>query len=333
MLTRSFALLGFLAIGCSAPSEEAATSEDGLEVQTTDLWAGLASYTMERYAPDPCDDGKNHLDDQPISYDEWVRERAGIRNVCFEVWKPGVTDTDNPDYWKLLDVQVHYRYAGTADWKTAYVPSIDRRGHNRRYAWSLGQDLDATAGYSIAGLKGAITVEGETATSVSVYSDLEFYFTVNGHALNSSSNASFRVRYHGAVQKNAPEIVAGDQVLYPSVQCNGMTLGSGAGFFAADVKDPAAIAALLGGDEIYATRLATSNSGATLSFFYSSSVNVPAGQLPRYVEGYYSSAPAAEAKDAGDGKMTVSIRALDRTKNTAETLSWTFDGCHAVTQD
>lgn len=109
------------------------------------------------------------------------------------------------------------------------------------------------------------------------------------------------------------------------------TIGSGAGFFAADVKDPAAIAAFTGdATKIYATRRATSGGGKTLSFFYGSSVNVPAGQLPTYMEGYSSSAWAAEIADAGDGKMSVSIRALDRASQKVEVPSWTFDGCKTV---
>src|ERR1043165_4490390 len=94
------------------------------------LWAGLTSITFERYTQDPCDYPNPHaFGDDPAHYDEWVRERAAFRNICFEVWSPGVTDWDNPDFWKQLDVQAYYRYGHAGAFKMAYVPSIDRRGN------------------------------------------------------------------------------------------------------------------------------------------------------------------------------------------------------------
>ena len=138
----SLLLATAVAGGCAAttpsqaPSSPNQLQSDGKADGSRRSWAGLVSITFERYAHDPCDNGAHALGDDAVVYDEWARQRAGVRNICFEVWSPGVTDTDNPDYWKLLDVQVHYRF-GDGDWQTAYVPSIDRRGNNRRYAWSL----------------------------------------------------------------------------------------------------------------------------------------------------------------------------------------------------
>lgn len=114
------------------------------------LWAGLTSYAFERDPQDPCDSERNSVGDSPIIWDEYVRERAEIRNVCFQVWSPGITDTNDPNYWQELDVQVHYRMNGASDWKTAYVRALDHRGNNLRYAWSL--DFSADPFFNVASL-------------------------------------------------------------------------------------------------------------------------------------------------------------------------------------
>src|SRR5688572_27127798 len=110
-----------------------------------ELWGGLTSYTIERYAADPCNNGQRALGDQVITYDDWARQRATLRNVCFEVWKPGVTDWDNPDFWRQLDVRVHYRFGNSGPFQSEHVGSIDRRGNNRRYLWSFGFERDPFA--------------------------------------------------------------------------------------------------------------------------------------------------------------------------------------------
>jgi hypothetical protein len=307
-----------LLAACSAPaSEDTETSEHGIEVFAQDLWAGLPSVTIERYSSDPCASTKR-LDNQPIGYDSWARQRAGVRNVCFEVWKPGVTDTENADFWKLLDVQVHYRHQGSADWKTAYVPSIDRRGNNRRYAWTLTQEMDPLGGSNVADAKAGFTIVNEQPTYANVQSTLEFYFTVNGHKLTTSTNENFRVAYQGTVEKpvwDAPP--ANGAVLYPEITCDGAKVGSGAGYFAIDVKDEAAIDTLATkpGYEIAAARIGITG-------------NAPSRTLS-LTFGYYAPSSRADTKLEGSN-LTLSVKVYDRVANQMATKSVTFASC--VTQ-
>lgn len=327
------------AAGCAAdPGDDAATAESAVEVHAPGLWAGLASYAMERWVADPCNDGRHRLDTNPIGYGEWERQRAGIRNVCFEVWKPGVTDTENPDFWRLLDVQVHYRHAGATEWKQAYVPSIDRRGNNRRYAWSLDVALDPMfMASSVADPRAPFEIAQETERAVLARADLEFYFTVNGHELSTSASTPFRVAYSKWLEKPSMPAREGGHVLHPSVECAGgaLRLGSGAGYLVADVADQAAVAALgaaLDDARISAARVSASGpEGArVLSIGFSSIAATPAGELPRYVDGYYAYAPRAEARQTAPGEVTVTVKAYDRTTKRLEDLSYTFAGCNAL---
>lgn len=315
--------------GCSADaSEDVETSEHGIEVFAHDLWAGLPSATIERYSSDPCA-STTRLDNWPISYDSWTRQRAGVRNVCFQVWKPGVTDTDNPDYWKLLDVQVHYRHQGSADWKTAYVPSIDRQGNNRRYAWTLTQEMDPLGGNNVADAKAGFYVENEQPAWANVKSTMEFYFTVNGHKLTTSTNENFRVEYHGTVEKPVWESPpASGAVLYPEITCDGAKVGSGAGYFAIDVKDQGAIDTLATKPnyEIAAARIGITGNAPnrTLSLTFGSK-----DAQGNYVDGYYAPSSRAETKLEGS-KLTLSVKVYDRVANQMATKSVTFANC--VTQ-
>ncbi len=288
------------------------------------LWAGLTSATFTRYAPDPCNDGQTALTDV-VHYDDYVRQRATIRNVCFEVWSPGITDWDNPDFWKQLDVQVHYRF-GDGDFKHAYVDSIDRRGNNRRYAWSVDWSLDPLGhSTSLAAIPAPLRIISETETSASVEADMQFYFTVNGRVLNSASNNSFVVRYTGYANK--PTLAAKDEgyVLWDIVTCEGgkVRLGSGAGFFAADIRAPAIVDALgagLDGSMIYG--VPTARGSENLSFTYGSQLAVAPGQtLPGFSD-------SGGMRIVPDGtSMRIELDAYDRALGRVRALSATVTGC------
>ena len=326
-MMRSLSLL-FLLVGCVDQAAGEPTAPN--QLQSDDkadggmpLWAGLTSVTLERYAQDPCDNGQHALGDAPIGYDEWVRERAGVRNVCFEVWSPGITDVDNPDYWKLLDVQAHYRF-GTGAWKMQYVPSIDQRGHNRRYAWSIDWSLDPMSfAQSLVAVGAPLTIEAESNGYAMISKDLQVYFTVNGRALKSPSGNAFIVRYEGQVREPTLAPNSAGYVLHPSVTCDGLVLGSGAGFFAVDIHDAAAIATLgagLDGSRIYGTPIARTSANL-MSGTFSSETTDPGETLPAF-------------RDAGGtrvvphgGTMAVEMDTYVRATNTVQTLAATFTNC------
>jgi len=283
------------------------------------LWAGLTSYTFERYTQDPCDNGQNALGDAPISYDEWVRERAGIRNLCFEVWSPGVTDWDNPDFWKQLDVQVHYRFGDHGAEQTAYVPSIDRRGNNRRYAWAIDYSLDPTAYVpSLPEMKMPVTIVSTSAGWVEVNVDLQVWFTVNGRVLDSPSDHPFVIRYDGYVRVGQLAPSASGYVLHDEVTCSGARIGTGAGFYAADITDPAAVAALSASGLYYGVGVAGT---APLSITFGSEQPVPGQALP----GFSDSAGLQITPDGST--MTVTLDVYDPASGPRQ-LTATLTGCH-----
>lgn len=326
---RSLAL-ALLLVGCV---DEASTTEPTSPNLLRDggkaddgmvLWAGLTSATFTRYAPDPCNDGQHALPDV-VHYDDYVRQRATLRNVCFEVWSPGITDWDNPDFWKQLDVQVHYRF-GDGPYQHAYVSSIDRRGNNRRYAWSVDWSLDPLGqSSSLASIKAPLTIISESETYASVEADMEFYFTVNGRVLNNWANQSFVVRYSGYAYK--PQLAANDDgyVLHDIVTCEGgkVRLGSGAGFFAADIRVPAVVDALgagLDGSLIYG--VPTARGSENLSFTYGSQLAIAPGQtLPGFSD-------HGGLRIVPDGTtMTIELDAYDRALGRSRVLSATVAGC------
>ena len=146
--------------------------------------------------------GPCESDMQPVTgeilYDTWARQRAAIKAIYFDVWKQGVTDFDNADLWKQLDVQVHSRVAGTSAFHSAYV-SLDRRtGNNARYAADLGA-LDPFAGQSTLTKKSDCPAFPLSAPADSggqyVEAVVELYFTVNGAELRPAAGDTFKVRY------------------------------------------------------------------------------------------------------------------------------------------
>ena len=82
-------------------------------------------------------------------YDSWVRERAAVRAVYFDVQRDGVTDFENDNLWTQLDVQVHYRSDQEAEFETAPVDFSSWQGDAARYASArfgvAGHTCDASA--------------------------------------------------------------------------------------------------------------------------------------------------------------------------------------------
>jgi len=288
------------------------------------LWAGLTSITIERYVADPCNDGRRAFGDEPYVYDDWARQRAAIRNICFEVWKPGITDWDNPDFWQQLDVQAHFRYGSTGAFQHAYVNSNGRRGNNRRYAFALEYQMDPTIYVaSLAQMKAPFRIVSESNGWAMIEADLEVYFTVNGRALKTPSNRPYTVRYQGYVRTPTLAPNPNGYVLHDIVTCEGgaVRFGSGAGFFAADMNHAKAapLAAGLDGSLIYGVGFA--KAGQMVQTTYSSQTTVAGQALPGFIEsGGLRITPSGST-------MTVEVDVYDRALAAKRTLSATFSGC------
>jgi hypothetical protein len=145
----------------------------------------------------PCD-GDMRAVDGDLLFDTWTRQRAAIKAIYFEAWKQGVTDFDNADLWKQLDVRLHRRVGSSGPFATTYVGFDRRIGNNARYAVDLGA-LDP--------IDGRITITKPSECPPFLITALpdnggqyveavvELYFTVNGVELRPAPGAAYRVRY------------------------------------------------------------------------------------------------------------------------------------------
>lgn len=291
------------------------------------LWAGLTSMTLERWAEDPCNNGVSLLGVEPRIYDDWARQRAAIRNICFEVWSPGITDWDNPEFWKQLDVQVHYRFGTTAPFEHAYVDSNGRRGNNRRYAFPLTYGLDPLTNVpTLAQMRAPFRILSEQNGYALVEADLQLQFSVNGRALRPAPEALYTVRYQGQVRVPTLAPEPAGYVLHDIVTCEAgaVRFGSGAGFFAADLNHAKAapLAAGLDGSLIYGVGVA--KTGGMVQLTYPQQDTVPGQALPGFSDG------SGLRITPNGSTMTVAIDAYDRATGTKQVVSATFAGCVAA---
>lgn len=160
-------------------------------------YVGNARYALDRQTCDGrvCDGSLRPVDGE-ILYEGWARQRAAIRTFTFEAWKEGVTDFDNADLWKTLDVQVHTRLGGEGAFTSRYVDFDKRLGNNARYALDLRalDPLDVRATVQRREDCPVFPMQ-KSADGASVEVVLELYATVNGVELRPGEGATYRVRY------------------------------------------------------------------------------------------------------------------------------------------
>jgi hypothetical protein len=160
-------------------------------------WVGNGNWVVSRAtcAAGPCDADRNALTNE-FDYGTWARQRAAIRAIYFEVYKSGVTDFDNPDLWRQLDVQVLSRPVGSAaTWRSQYVRFDGRAGNNARYGLllrefdPLGENtITDRANCPAASL--ALSPDGQYVTT-----ELDYYFRVNGVEYRPAAGGAFRGRF------------------------------------------------------------------------------------------------------------------------------------------
>lgn len=150
-------------------------------------WIGNPAVKFERGNSHPCSGARAIEDsDKAFTYEGWARQRAVVRSFCFEVWEPGVTDWDNPNLWKDLDVQIHYRRTGDSHFWTEHVSLSDWTGNNARYGFDLGA-LDA---FGWPNCPSAVIVDDHSAVV-----ELKFYVTVNDQTMTGFHGEPFVGRY------------------------------------------------------------------------------------------------------------------------------------------
>lgn len=158
-------------------------------------WIGNVRYAIERQTCNggPCESSLKAFGGD-ITYETYARQRAAIRVVQFDVWKEGVTDRDDPELWKKLDVQVHSRVLGSASFTQRYVSFDHRVGNDARYTIDL-RNLDA-----VPGTPGAACPPYPLTKINEAYVEavVELFVTVNGVELRPASG-TWRVRYQNYV--------------------------------------------------------------------------------------------------------------------------------------
>jgi hypothetical protein len=160
-------------------------------------WIGNAAVVISRATCDagPCDRDRRSPEGVGFRYETYARQRAAIRVVDFDVWKAGVTDFDNPDLWRDLDVRVHYRYGSDAEWQWRYVDFARRVGNDARYEIDL-RALDPLGASAITDPAQCPTMpltHDESGTYVQA--PFEYYVSVNGTELRASDGSAFRGTY------------------------------------------------------------------------------------------------------------------------------------------
>ncbi len=147
-------------------------------------WLGNTVLKVSRAGGHPCADGAALLGS--FSYGTWARTRAVMANLCFEVYQAGVTDWENPEIWRHLDVQVHYRFDDGA-FHSAYVDFLDFVGENGRFVFDISA-VDPFRFYHCPDAEVVEVVVTETGQRQEV-ARMEFFFSVNGVALRPSTGA------------------------------------------------------------------------------------------------------------------------------------------------
>jgi hypothetical protein len=156
-------------------------------------WLGNAAYVIDRMTCDgPCDQSRHSLDES-FTDGTWARQRAAIRALYFDVWKEGVTDFDNPELWRELDVQVHYRARSDGPFQTRPVDFFRRVGNDARYQLLMDQ-IDPLSGPYRREDKSQCPDADLVSSSdgATVATVVEFYFTVNGVTLRRRDDVNFR---------------------------------------------------------------------------------------------------------------------------------------------
>jgi hypothetical protein len=195
--TALFALPATLLFACAAPTsaDPGASSSDLTE--SAPGWMGNLTVVMSRECSGrgPACERDRRASNGDFLYDTWSRQRAATTTISFEVWKAGVTDHENQDLWKQLDVRVYSRVGGAGDFTMRYVTFDQRVGNNARYAIDL-HALDPVYGLVQITKKSDCPAYPLTdAGNGLVAADLQYYVVVNGKELRPLGGGVFHGTY------------------------------------------------------------------------------------------------------------------------------------------
>jgi hypothetical protein len=165
-------------------------------------WMGNATAVVSRAASVRCEGASPF--GSSLVFAPWARQRAAVTDLCFEAYKEGVTDFDNPAMWQQLDASATVRFAGAEGATTLPIPIIGRVGNNAHYAVDL-RALDPFRWGRC--LDGVPTTTFEENGQPMLLATAELVLRVNGRALRHAEGAGgevFVVRYSD--YKDAPRV-------------------------------------------------------------------------------------------------------------------------------
>lgn len=133
-----------------------------------------------------------------FNFDTWARTRADITRLHFEVYEQGVTDFDNPELARSLDVQLYSRVGSSGPFTASSISCDSRSGDNALYAIDL-RSLDPLGG--VRG--GALTSTADCPTFPTSFSadgqyvqaDFQYFVRANGVDLRPGAGGVFRGLY------------------------------------------------------------------------------------------------------------------------------------------
>ncbi len=155
-------------------------------------WAGDLVVKITRGDSSPCAGANAYF--IPVNYDDWAATRAEVTNICFDVWVPGITDTDNQQRYKEVVAKMVYRHTLNGDFDTIDVADffnqaetafglVGRHNNNLQYA----ANLRALSPFSYSPKCLSTPVELEIKEGKSGYfkvaAEMELYFLINGKKL------------------------------------------------------------------------------------------------------------------------------------------------------
>jgi hypothetical protein len=164
-------------------------------------WMGKSWVVMSRAT---CDNGRACPGDGKalgtgFLWDSWSEQRAAIRQMSFEVFEKGVTDWNDPDTWKKLDVRLYSRVGDAGAFTSRYVDLDSHVGNNARYAVDL-RTMHPLAVATISKKSDCPKFPLKlTGAGSLIEADVQFYFRVNGIDLRPADGTVF----HGAYQQYA----------------------------------------------------------------------------------------------------------------------------------
>lgn len=159
-------------------------------------WMGNLTVVMSRECSGgrgPACDRDRRATDGSFLFGTWSRQRAATTTLSFEVWKSGVTDFDNHDLWKQLDVRLYSRVGDTGAFQMQYVPFDQRVYDNARYMVDL-RGLDPIVGLTQITDKSKCPPLVDEGNGL-VKADLQYYFSVNGTELRPQGGGVFHGTY------------------------------------------------------------------------------------------------------------------------------------------